>query len=79
MTWTGFNNFAISFSIIAILAGCFTSFLTGLEQRRPGGDRVGLTDPVGIHPADRPVHVRTGLGLPDVRRNLLVGSHTRRA
>jgi amino acid transporter len=25
-TWSGFNNFAISFSIISVLAGCFTSF-----------------------------------------------------
>src|SRR5688500_14411244 len=25
-TWSGFSNFAISFSIISILAGCFTTF-----------------------------------------------------
>ena len=25
-TWSGFSNFAISFSIISVLAGCFTSF-----------------------------------------------------
>ena len=24
--WTGFHNFAISFSIISILSGCFTTF-----------------------------------------------------
>src|SRR5581483_4593517 len=24
--WTGFSNFAISFSIISILAGCFTTY-----------------------------------------------------
>ena len=24
--WSGFSNFAISFSIISILAGCFTNF-----------------------------------------------------
>src|SRR6476620_7423579 len=28
-TWSGFSNFAISFSIISILAGCFTSFALG--------------------------------------------------
>ena len=28
-SWSGFTNFAISFSIISILAGCFTSFGTG--------------------------------------------------
>ena len=31
-SWSGFSNFAISFSIISILAGCFTSF--GLVDRR---------------------------------------------
>src|SRR6476661_4668807 len=25
-TWSGFSNFAISFSIISILAGCFTTY-----------------------------------------------------
>src|ERR1041384_944143 len=25
-SWSGFSNFAISFSIISILAGCFTTF-----------------------------------------------------
>src|SRR5262245_15011440 len=25
-TWSGFSNFAIAFSIISILAGCFTTF-----------------------------------------------------
>ncbi|HEY5110096.1 MAG TPA: hypothetical protein VII96_10860 [Acidimicrobiales bacterium] len=28
-TWSGFSNFAISFSIISILAGCFTTFASG--------------------------------------------------
>ena len=27
--WSGFSNFAISFTIISVLAGCFTSFGTG--------------------------------------------------
>ena len=26
-SWSGFSNFAISFSIISILAGCFTTFV----------------------------------------------------
>ncbi len=25
-TWSGFQNFAISFTIISILAGCFTTY-----------------------------------------------------
>src|SRR5690242_4074028 len=28
-SWSGFSNFAISFSIISILAGCFTTFYQG--------------------------------------------------
>ena len=28
-SWSGFSNFAISFSIISILAGCFTTFDQG--------------------------------------------------
>lgn len=28
-SWSGFSNFAISFSIISILAGCFTTFYFG--------------------------------------------------
>ena len=40
-SWSGFSNFAISFSIISILAGCFTNFGAGLEQRRPDLDLAG--------------------------------------
>ena len=36
--WSGFSNFAISFSIISVLAGCFTTYGQALEQRRPGRD-----------------------------------------
>jgi len=34
-TWSGFSNFAISFSIISILAGCFTSFAIGWNGGGP--------------------------------------------
>ncbi|MEP6852327.1 MAG: amino acid permease [bacterium] len=33
--WSGFSNFAISFSIISILAGCFTSFAAGWNNGGP--------------------------------------------
>ncbi len=33
--WSGFSNFAISFSIISILAGCFTSFALGWNNGGP--------------------------------------------
>ncbi len=34
-SWSGFSNFAISFSIISILAGCFTSFGLGWNNGGP--------------------------------------------
>ena len=34
-TWSGFSNFAISFSIISILAGCFTTFGQGWNGGGP--------------------------------------------
>lgn len=34
-TWSSFSNFAISFSIISILAGCFTSFGLGWNNGGP--------------------------------------------
>ncbi len=33
--WSGFSNFAISFSIISILAGCFTTFGQGFNNGGP--------------------------------------------
>lgn len=36
-SWSGFSNFAISFSIISILAGCFTSFGFGWNAGGPAG------------------------------------------
>jgi amino acid transporter len=34
-TWSGFSNFAISFSIISILAGCFTTFAQAWNNGGP--------------------------------------------
>jgi amino acid transporter len=34
-SWGGFTNFAISFSIISILAGCFTNFFAGWNNGGP--------------------------------------------
>jgi amino acid transporter len=42
---SGFSNFAISFSIICILAGCITSFPLGLSS--VGGAAIGLGWPLG--------------------------------
>src|SRR6476661_3186367 len=34
-TWSGFSNFAISFSIISILSGCFTTFAQAWNNGGP--------------------------------------------
>ena len=38
----GFQNFAISFTIISILAGCLTSYFVALRAGRPGRGDLGL-------------------------------------
>ena len=77
-SWSGFSNFAISFSIISILAGCFTTFYAGLERRRPGGHRLGLAHFGGPRALHRALPVGTGVGVPDLGRHLLVGFQARR-
>src|SRR3954454_14770508 len=37
--WSGFSNFAISFSIISVLAGCFTAYATGWNN----GGRIAIS------------------------------------
>ena len=39
--WSGFSNFAISFSIISILAGCFTTFGVGWNNGGPAAIAIG--------------------------------------
>jgi amino acid transporter len=43
-TWSGFSNFAISFSIISILSGCFTSY--GLAWNNGGPIAITWTWPI---------------------------------
>ena len=40
-SWSGFSNFAISFSIISILAGCFTSFYIAWNNGGPIAISIG--------------------------------------
>ena len=40
-SWSGFSNFAISFSIISILAGCFTTFYVGWNNGGPAAIAIG--------------------------------------
>jgi len=39
--WSGFHNFAISFSIISILSGCFTTFYQGWNNGGPVAISIG--------------------------------------
>ena len=73
-----FTNFAISFSIISVLAGCFTLFYVGVEQRRADRDLDRLAGDRADHPHGRRQHVRDRLGLPDRGRPVLVGPQARR-
>src|SRR3979409_244860 len=34
-SWSGFQNFAISFTIISVLAGCFTTYYQGWNNGGP--------------------------------------------
>lgn len=40
-TWTGFQNFAISFTIISILAGCFTTYFQAWNNGGPVAISIG--------------------------------------
>ena len=40
-TWTGFSNFAISFSVISILSGCFTTFSPAWNNGGPIAISIG--------------------------------------
>src|SRR6201985_3577022 len=39
--WSGFSNFAISFSIISVLAGCFTSYAFAWNSGGPVAVSIG--------------------------------------
>src|SRR5437763_17211595 len=39
--WSGFTNFAISFTIISVLAGCFTNFSFAWNAGGPAGIAIG--------------------------------------
>src|SRR6202050_3792826 len=40
-TWSGFSNFAISFSVISILSGCFTTFSQAWNNGGPIAIAIG--------------------------------------
>ena len=77
-SWSGFTNFAISFSIISILAGCFTTYGQAWNNGGPIAISLGLADHLRLHPDHRSLHVRDPVGLPDGGRHLLLGAAARR-
>ncbi len=73
----GFQNFAISFTIISILAGCLTSYYIGFSQGGPVAITWGWLI-VGVACIIRRAgHGRDRLDLPDGRRALLLGVEAR--
>ncbi len=75
----GFQNFAISFTIISILAGCLTSYYIAFGQGGPDRGDVGLAP---RRPDEHDRRARDGrdrVGLPDRRRPLLLGLQARLA
>ena len=72
-SWSGFSNFAISFSIISILAGCLTNFGAGFNNGGPIS--ISWSWPIlsvfiliiGFTMSE------LRLGVPDLGRHLLVG------
>ena len=69
--WSGFSNFAISFTIISILAGCFTTY--GQAWNNGGPIAIsGLAADLDPDPDHRVLPIGAGLRLPDGGRDLLV-------
>ena len=57
-SWGGFTNFAISFSIISILAGCFTNFFAAWNNGGPVMVSIGWPVVAALHPDRRALHGR---------------------
>ena len=70
---SGFSNFAVSFSIISVLAGCITSYAIAMNAGGPIAISIGLAARRRVRPARRPGDGRDLLGLPDRGRALLLG------
>ena len=60
--WSGFSNFAISFAIICILAGCFTTYGQALKNGGPIAISIAWPLISRADPVRRLVDVGAGLG-----------------
>ncbi len=76
--WSGFSNFAISFSIISILAGCFTTYGQAWINGGPVAISIGWPVISLLHPAGGVLDGRTGLGDAHRGRDLLLVLQARR-
>ncbi len=76
--WSGFSNFAISFSIISILAGCFTTYGQAWNNGGPVAISIGWPLISLMILLRRLLDVRARLGHADRRRDLLLGLEARR-
>ena len=77
-SWSGFQNFAISFTIISILAGCFTTYGQAWNNGGPIAISWGWPLISIFILIVALLHVRARLGVSDRRRHLLVGVEARR-
>ena len=75
----GFQNFAISFTIISILAGCLTSYYIAFNQGGPIAVTWGWLLVGGFLHHRRPGHGRDRLDYPTAGGALLLGVKARRA
>ena len=72
-TWTSFTNFAISFTIISVLAGCFTNFALAWNNGGPIAVSWGWPILCAFVLMVALLDVRADFRLSHRRRALLVG------
>ena len=76
--WSGFQNFAISFTIISVLAGCFTTYYQAWNNGGPIAISWGWPIISVFILIIALLHGRARVGVPDGGRHLLVVVQARR-
>ena len=76
--WSAFTNFAISFTIISVLAGCFTNFALAWNNGGPIAASIGWPVLCAFVLMVGLLDGRADLEVPDRGRALLVGARPRR-
>ena len=76
--WSGFTNFAISFTIISVLAGTFTTFAFAWQNGGPIAASIGWPVLCVLRADGGLLDGRADVEVPDGRRPLLVGARPRR-